>query len=84
MMLVLGTGAFAQNAQQAPASRGQIDYSKPVTTNGKVQTTNPNRVRPVSDSYNTPVAVPAGKRTQPAGTARPAVNSSATATGQKK
>jgi hypothetical protein len=84
IMFVFSTGVFAQNAQQAPASRGQVDYSKPVTTNGKIQNTNPNRVRPATGSYNTPVTVPANKTTQPVSTKRPLTNSDANTTGQKK
>ena len=83
-MFLFGTGVFAQNTQQAPASRSQVDYSTPVTTNGKIQNNNPNRVRPATGSYSTPVAVPASKTTQPANTKRPLTSSDANTTGQKK
>lgn len=84
ILFALGTCSYAQNAQQVPTNRGQVDYSKPVTTNGKTQTTNPNRVRPATGSYSTPVAVPANKTTQPVSTKRPLTNSDANTTGQKK
>lgn len=83
-MFAFVAGVFAQNAQQAPAGRGQVDYSKPVTTNGKIQNNNTNRVRPATGSYSTPVAVPASKTTQPANTKRPLTSSDANTPGQKK
>ncbi|MFM2305710.1 MAG: hypothetical protein RLZZ367_379, partial [Bacteroidota bacterium] len=66
-ILALGLITFAQQPQQAPVNRNQVDYSKPVSINGKAQATNSNKVRPATTSYNTPVAVPANHTNKRAG-----------------